>query len=114
MKNKEIAICLILQDLKRAQLITGLRRLHLDPENHESDLLEFVLVFMGVEPPPGEILPNVIDDLNEVYNSFLDQAMSYPISGRGTELRPLAEQCYKNVAACVRWDDRMKGGQYEN
>lgn len=114
MKSKEIAVNLILEDLKRAQLITGLRRLHLNPEILESDLLEYVLIFMGVKPRPGKILPQVIDDLSELYNGFLDQAIHFPVSGLGEELRPLAEQCYKNIAACVRWNDRMNGGIYEN
>lgn len=114
MKNKEIAVRLILKDLKRAQLVTGLRRLEFSTEIHETDLLEFVLLFMGVEPEPGEVFPEVIDDLNEVYCNFLDQAVHFPVSGRGENLRTLAEQCYKNVAACVRWSDKMKGGTHEN
>lgn len=109
MKNKEITVQLILQDMKRAQLITGLRNLHLITDVHESDLLEFVLLFMGASPEPGQVFPKIMDDVNEVYGGFLDRAIQFPVSGRGEELHPLAEQCYKNMAACMRWNEGMKG-----
>lgn len=96
MKNKDLIISLIHQDLKHNQLISGLENLGLDGEEvHCLSVLEIVFKLMKI--PEGEIS----DKWGELYSNFIEEAQNYSITSKGETLIPLAESCYLQLKDLV-------------
>ncbi len=97
MKNKELIINLIQQDLKHNQLTAGLRRIGLEGDDiFYLGILELVAQLMKV---PNELC--IGDRWNETYISFMDEAIHFEITDRSDSLRPLAEICYRQLKALI-------------
>ncbi len=91
MKNKDLIITLIQQDLKHTQLTSGLDKVGLDTEKHHLQLLELVSDLMDV--------PEEIDfDWGQVYYDLLREAEKFKIGHTTDALRPYAELCYRQLA----------------
>jgi len=102
MNNERLVLQLIQQDLKHHQLTLGLNRLGLDDTGlHCLDILSIVAELMKI--PEGKLH----DKWDRIYISFMHQAQEYKISGRGEELKPLAEKCYQMLIDCVEIENRI-------
>ena len=97
--DKTLIIQLIQQDLRHNQLTGGLRKTGLHTDLHNLELLTVVARFMGIGRE------EVSDEWGEIYVSFLEKALDYPITERGNELLPLAEKCY-TLLACKQIEYR--------
>lgn len=91
MKNKELIINLIQQDLKYNQLLGGLEKIGFDSNGlHSLELLDLVSKLMRVSQ-------QFSDRWSEVYNKFMDEAIQLEMMHKTASLRPLAESCYKQL-----------------
>ena len=99
MKNKDLIIDLIQQDLKHNQLIASLQKIGLEArEQHCLGILEIVAKLMKV--PEGKV-----DDLwGAAYASFMGQVGCYDMDGNS--LRLLAEVCYRQLKTIL--DDESR------
>lgn len=80
---------LILADLRHSQLIFGLEALQLAPmDYHFLNLYQLVANWMGFRSD-GEM-----DIFMEIYQSFMYQSTSVPVSQHGLDLKPIASQCF--------------------
>ena len=93
-KNKQLVIRLIRQDLKHNQLVYGLEGLGFaDKGLHGLEILEIIAELMEV--PEEKITGAWIG----TYIEFLERSTDYKITGNGTNLLPLAEECYNVLLA---------------
>ena len=91
MKNQELIIQLLLQDLKHHQLTLGLARLGFHSECHDLAICEMVrqqMVANGFSPP---------GNFTDLYLSLMDLAQKWPLQANPNHLRPLAERCYRRL-----------------
>jgi len=96
MKNKDLIISLIQQDLKHNQLVEGLENLGLDGGGlHYLGVLELVCRLMKVPE-------NVQDQWSELYIGFMKEAAKHEIEEKPDSLRPLAEVCYYKLKHTLR------------
>ena len=95
---------LIMADMKHNQLLTGLRNLDLDSENHYLGIYDLITELVGVSKSEG------LDRISEVYFQFMGHGEEYPITHLGEELRPLAQECYQSL---VELANQLKGGEDE-
>lgn len=103
MKNKDLILQLIQQDLKHNQLTEGLRQIGLDDYGiYCLDIQPMVARLMGIEKE------QVSDRWTEIYGSFMDHAHQTKISDRGEELIPVAQKCYEMLLACIEIENRIK------
>ena len=80
---------LILADLRHSQLIFGLEALQLAPmDYHFLNLYQLVANWMGFRSD-GEM-----DIFMEIYQSFMYESTSIPVSQHGLDLKPMASQCF--------------------
>jgi hypothetical protein len=100
--NQEMVIYLIKQDLRHIQLLRLLEKLGFDIENFYLDILAPVAELMGV--PEDKIS----DQLAYVYDSYMNEAENYPITGRGEHLDVLATQCYEMIQKCIVVEKRAE------
>ena len=89
--NKKLIITLIQQDLEHNQLTKGLEMVGLNTSVHGLEIIELVIVLFGIHPD------KVADQWAEAYLSYLEKSKYYPITDRGEELIPLAEECYLHL-----------------
>ncbi len=102
MKNKDLILQLIQQDIKHNQLTEKLRQIGLDDGGtYTLDLLTIVARLMNI--PTGK----VADTWANVYNSFMHEAHQHPISDAKNHLQPMAEQCYQLLLACTEIEQRI-------
>ncbi len=97
MKNEQLIINLILQDLKHNQLLLGLEKIGLNVnDTHYLSILEVVFQLMKV---PEQTL----DDCGALYLNFMDQAIQYKMSDtvKQDTLKPLAEVCYRQLRGLI-------------
>ncbi|UTW67959.1 hypothetical protein KFE94_07540 [bacterium SCSIO 12643] len=103
MKNKDLILQLIQQDLKHNQLTEGLRQIGLDDYGRYClDIQPMVAQLMGMEKE------QVSDRWTEIYGSFMDNAHQTKTSDRGEELIPVAQKCYDMLLACIEIENRIK------
>lgn len=96
MKNKELLIDLIQQDLKHNQLIMGLDKIGLEgSEMHNLRILEMVSKLMKVPKALQE-------DWTNAYMLCMEESVNYQITNRGESLKPLAEVCYNRLKQLVK------------
>jgi hypothetical protein len=99
--TKHLILTLIQADLKHHQLISGLKSLHFETNNHFLDLHKPVAELMGLgEGTSEQWLP--------VYDHFLQQAGTYPMAGKADNLLPLATECYKVLQAYARIQSHVR------
>jgi hypothetical protein len=80
---------LILADLRHSQLIFGLEALQLTPmDYHFLNLYRLVANWMGFRSDLE------MDVFMEIYQSFMYQSTTIPVSQHGLDLKPMAAQCY--------------------
>lgn len=91
--SKELITNLILQDLRHHQLIAGLHQARLYVDVHDLDIMEIVAQLMGIS------CERLSDQWSEMYFRFMDRAAEYEVTNRGKALEPLAEECYRFMAA---------------
>lgn len=91
MKNKELLIDLIQQDLKHNQLVIGLDKIGLEgSEMHNLRILEMVSKLMKVPKALQE-------DWTNAYMLCMEEAVNYQITNRGESLKNLAEVTYNKL-----------------
>lgn len=96
MKNKELVLNLIQQDLKHCQLLYGLESIGLDGGGaHHLGILELIAKLMKV--PSGQIN----ERLSTVYIDFMEDAVNY----RSESLKPLARKCYRQLKALLKYEN---------
>ena len=97
MFDKSQIVHLIQQDLKHSQLTEALRNLGLDDHGlYTLDLMSLVAELMQVPPEQME-------HFTEIYGSYLDKAVEYPVTYLGEHLLPVAEACYfKLMGRCFK------------
>lgn len=88
MDNKDIAINVIVQDMRFNQYLSVLRKLGIEANNFEIELIGIVAKLMGKEE--GDIS----DSWMELYFTELSKCESVPIEPLGKNLYSLAEECY--------------------
>ncbi len=92
MKNEQLIIDLIQQDLKHSQLLYGLESIGLDGLSiYHLAILEVIYQLMNV---PKE---KINDYLAETYASFMNRSIDYDITSDGQSLQPLAKECYSRL-----------------
>lgn len=95
MKDKELIISLIQQDLKHHQLIIGLENISLNAgEKHHLELLNVCYDLMKV-PESVEM------DWGMTYTNYMNKALRYRIEATSEGLRQLAELCYTHLKCIV-------------
>lgn len=100
MRNKQLIIKLIQQDLKHCQLLYGLNRVGLNGEDkHQLQLFDIVYELMKV-PQNLEI------DWGKTYQDYMKQALLLEIGSTDAHLKPLAELCYKHLRMLVNCGNR--------
>lgn len=99
--NENLILTLIHADLKHHQLISGLKSLHFETNNHFLDLYKPVAELMGLGEGNSE-------QWLQVYDHFLQQAGRYPIAGKPDSFLPLATECYKVLKAYAWIDKHVK------
>lgn len=87
-KNKQLIIELLMQDMKHEQLIDGLYKLGFSSDLHGLNISGVVAELLGIKED------DIDSEWFEIYMDFLSQAKHYEICGTGKNLRPLAETCY--------------------
>jgi hypothetical protein len=96
LSNKEIIIQLIEQDLKHNRLIWNLQKLGMNPDLHALSIINVVEKLMGLEV--SQMTDLETNDLwYNTYADFLRQSVNFSLTPLGEELRPFAEQCYKQL-----------------
>jgi len=91
MNPKQLAIKVIIHDMKYEQLIHGLRDLGFQTDIHGSDLCAVVAELLGI--PADDITLDWLD----TYMGFIKQAPLYPITDTGDALLPLAEKMLEEL-----------------
>jgi hypothetical protein len=81
--KKDAIIHLILQDLKHNQLTIGLRKLGLEADVYNLEIMDVVAELMGIT--------KINDTFLKIYIGFLEQAC------QTSDLKPLAEKLYKQL-----------------
>jgi hypothetical protein len=84
MDTQEITTYLIQQDLRQMQLLRLLEKLGFNIENFYLDILTPVAALMDIDEN------NISDQLAMTYDSFMDEAEKYEITGTGNHLSTLA------------------------
>lgn len=100
MDNQDLVIYLIRQDLRQMQLLRQLEKGGMDIEMHYSDIMTVVGQMMGL-PEKG-----ISDQFSAVYNSFMDEAEKFEITGTGNHLTTLAGRCYHTLKSCIEIEKR--------
>jgi hypothetical protein len=103
--TKHIVIQILIQDMKRQQLIIGLNKLGFQSNIHGSDLCAVVAELMGIHSE------EISWEWFDCYMDFLGHAGDYQVTGDGKNLLPLAEICYVNLSICAERDRNMKRNQ---
>lgn len=109
MSNNELIISLIQQDLKHNQLISGLHKLHLETDGmYYLNLVDTVADLMGIEGSKS-------DQWFDIYDGYLQKAHTYNVEDGGSNLRPVAEECFFQLEACLKIERHIKesAGQQE-
>ncbi|MFC5045135.1 hypothetical protein ACFSTE_16475 [Aquimarina hainanensis] len=92
MRDKELIIELIRQDLKHNQLVYGLERIGLEGARlHHLEIYDMIHRFMEV---PEGLVGN---RWGMTYANFMKDAVNYPITPKGDSLTPLAYACYTQL-----------------
>ena len=92
MNKRELIIRLIEQDLRHNQLVLGLNKMELDSADfHELEISRIIGKLMGI--PYGQL----DDQWGNIYDSFMEQSLHYPVNEAKTRLKPLAEACYEQL-----------------
>jgi len=95
MKNKDLIISLIQQDLKHNQLVLGLDNIGLQAgEKHHLELLNVVYDLMKV-PESAEM------SWGMTYTNYMNKALRYRIQTTSEGLRQQAELCYAHLQCIV-------------
>lgn len=101
MSNKQLIVRLIQQDLKHCQLLYGLNRVGLDgDEKHHLQIFDIVYDLMKV-PQSLEF------DWGATYQNYMKQALLLEIGNTDTQLKPLAELCYKHLRMLVNCERKQ-------
>lgn len=103
MDNHDLVIYLIRQDLRQMQLLRQLEKGGMDIEMHYSDIMTVVGQMMGL-PEKG-----ISDQFSGLYNSFMEEAEKYEITGTGSHLTALASKCYLTLKSCIEIEGRAEG-----
>ncbi len=100
MKNKDLIVSLIQQDLKHHQLIASLENLiAVGKEKHHLELLNVVQELMDV-PESAELVPTAIGR-GKTYSKYMGLASWYPLESTSDGLRNQAEMCYSHLEAII-------------
>lgn len=89
--SEDLAVYLILQDMRHFQFISRLEAVGFDTETQVLDLATVVAGLMGLRRE------DITDDWCDAYVNFLHLATAQPMEGAGEALRPLAQQCYRQM-----------------
>jgi hypothetical protein len=103
MDNQDLIIYLIRQDLRQMQLLRQLEKGGMDIELYYSDIMTVVGQMMGL-PEKG-----ISDQFAALYNSFMDEAEKFEITGTGNFLSLLAGKCYHTLKSCIEIEQRATG-----
>tara|TARA_B100000508_G_C11458924_1_gene278187 strand:- start:54 stop:359 length:306 start_codon:yes stop_codon:yes gene_type:complete len=96
MKNKELLVNLIQQDLKHHQLTLGLDKIGLEgTDTHNLSILELVSTLMNVPKTLQE-------DWANAYLLCMEEAVKYEITDNGSSLKPLAEVSYTKLKQFIK------------
>ena len=99
--NKVLILTIIQADLKHHQLVSGLESLHLHTDSYFLGLHKAVSQLMGL----GE---ETSDQWFEIYDQYLKDAHTHPISEKADSLLPVAEECYNLLCASIKIENRLK------
>lgn len=89
MKNKEMIIFLIKQDMIHSRLVMGLEKLGLQVDDKHS---------LGIMAKVAELMEVGNEEKEEWFGRYLDLRGS--VNSSGFELEVLAEKCYDELALC--------------
>jgi hypothetical protein len=103
MYNQDLIIYLIRQDLRQMQLLRQLEKGGMDIELHYSDIMTVVGQMMGLPEK------SICDQFSGLYNSFMEEAVKYEITGTGSHLSLLAGKCYHTLKTCIEIEERAEG-----
>lgn len=103
MDNQDLIIYLIRQDLRQMQLLRLLEKGGMDIEMHYSDIMTVVGRMMGLSEK------GISDQFSGLYNSFMEEAEKYEITGTGSHLTRLASKCYHTLKSCIEIEQRAEG-----
>lgn len=95
MKNKDLIISLLEQDLIHHQLTENLKAMGLDPVDYHLDLCSVVAQLLGFAKYE---LPN---QWLELYCMLMREATALPVGGPPGMLLPYAQKCYGKLSACA-------------
>lgn len=103
MKNKDLIVSLIQQDLKHHQLVLGLDNIGLQAgEKHHLELLNVVYDLM-------EVPQSVEMDWGMTYTNYMNKALRYHIKSTSENLRGQAELCYTHLKCLVDLENEKLG-----
>ncbi len=97
MKNEELIIRLIQQDMKHSQMLSALESIGLSAEG---------TYYLGLQEIIGKLMKVPEDDTSERWNilylDFMDEASHLEQVSRSDSLRPLAEKCYSKLQELLK------------
>ena len=92
MEKRELIIQLIEQDLRHNQLVLGLNKMELDSAGfYELEISRIIGRLMGI--PFGRL----DDHWGDIYDSFMEQSLHYPVKEAKSRFKTLAEACYNQL-----------------
>ena len=100
MKNKDLILSLIQADLKCNQLISGLESLDLHTDSYFLGLQRVISQLMGL----GE---DTSDQWFDIYERYLKDAHTHPISDSPDSFMPIAEECYNLLCASIKIENHL-------
>ena len=98
--NKSLILSLIQADLKHHQLISGLESLDLHTDSYFLGLHKVISQLMGV----GD---STSDRWFSIYDGYLRNAHTHPISDSHDSLLPIAEECYHLLCASIKIENHL-------
>lgn len=100
--NKTLILHLIQADLKHNQLINALESIHLDTDGvYYINLADAVAKLMGMDGEKS-------DQWFAIYDSYMEQAHSHAVEDRGSNLAPIAQDCYSHLLACMQIEAKLR------
>ena len=102
MKNKDLIIQLIKQDLKHQKLLSGLEQVGLEDNNYyDLEIISIVQELMQIKSD------DLSDTFTDVYYSFMREVINVEVTELDDKVPAIASQCYEMLRSLVKIGERV-------
>ena len=102
MKNKDLIIQLIKQDLKHQKLLSGLEQVGLEDNNYyDLEIISIVQELMQIKSD------DLSDTFTDVYYSFMREVINVEVTELDDQVPAIASQCYDMLRSLVKIGERV-------